>query len=69
MVQAFFRRVLPRSGNHVHFFIWRRHLRLVAAGLTDLFQSRSRSRDYCFFNVLTIALLLLIADSVVTGRP
>jgi lipase maturation factor 1 len=57
----------------VSFFIWApRHLRLIAAGLLIFLQlAIAITGNYCFFNLLTIALcLLLIDDSVVgSGRP
>src|SRR5437879_4418441 len=52
----------------VPFFIWApRHLRLVAAGLLIFLQvAIAITGNYCFFNLLTIALcLLLMDDSVV----
>ena len=56
----------------VPFFIWApRRLRLIAAGLLIFLQlAIAITGNYCFFNLLTIALcLLLIDDSVVeTGR-
>lgn len=51
----------------VPFFIWApRHLRLIAAGLLIFLQfAIAITGNYCFFNLLTIALcLLLIDDSV-----
>ena len=57
----------------VPFFIWApRRLRLIAAGLLIFLQlAIAITGNYCFFNLLTIALcLLLIDDSVVgTGPP
>ncbi len=54
----------------VPFFIWApRHLRLIAAGLLIFLQlAIAITGNYCFFNLLTIALcLLLIDDSVVAS--
>jgi predicted DCC family thiol-disulfide oxidoreductase YuxK len=56
----------------VPFFIWMpRRPRLLAAGLLILLQlAIAITGNYCFFNLLTIALcLLLIDDGVVGGRP
>jgi hypothetical protein len=56
----------------VPFFIWApRRLRLIAAGLLIFLQlAIAITGNYCFFNLLTIALcLLLIDDSVVVTRP
>ena len=73
----------PESFNHfsvafclvveiiVPFFIWApRHLRLIAAGLLTFLQlAIAITGNYCFFNLLTIALcLLLIDDSVVVRK-
>jgi predicted DCC family thiol-disulfide oxidoreductase YuxK len=55
----------------VPFFIWApRHLRLIAAGLLTFLQlAIAITGNYCFFNLLTIALcLLLIDDSVVVRK-
>jgi len=55
----------------VPFFIWApRHLRLIAAGLLIFLQlAIAITGNYCFFNLLTIALcLLLIDDSVVVRK-
>ena len=54
----------------VPFFIWTpRRLRLISAGLLIFLQiAIAITGNYCFFNLLTIALcLLLIDDSVVAG--
>lgn len=56
----------------VPFFIWApRRLRLFAAGLLVFLQiTIAATGNYCFFNLLTIALcLLLIDDSVIRRRP
>ena len=56
----------------VPFFIWApRRLRLIAAGLLIFLQlAIAITGNYCFFNLLTIALcLLLIDDSVVRRGP
>jgi predicted DCC family thiol-disulfide oxidoreductase YuxK len=56
----------------VPFFIWApRRLRLIAAGLLIFLQlAIAITGNYCFFNLLTIALcLLLIDDSVVGSAP
>jgi predicted DCC family thiol-disulfide oxidoreductase YuxK len=55
----------------VPFFIWApRHLKLIAAGLLIFLQlAIAITGNYCFFNLLTIALcLLLIDDSVVVRK-
>src|SRR5262249_50668142 len=55
----------------VPFFIWApRRLRLIAAGLLIFLQlAIAITGNYCFFNLLTIALcLLLIDDSVIPTR-
>src|SRR5216110_3044080 len=48
----------------VPFFIWApRHLRLIAAGLLIFLQlAIAVTGNYCFFNLLTIALCLLLID-------
>lgn len=54
----------------VPFFIWApRRLRLLAAGLTILLQiAIAVTGNYCFFNLLTIALCLLLIDDAVWPR-
>jgi len=54
----------------VPFFIWApRRLRLVAAGLLIFLQiSIAITGNYCFFNLLTIALCLLLIDDASIGR-
>src|SRR6266481_4205512 len=53
----------------VPFFIWApRHLRLIAAGLLIFLQlAIAITGNYCFFNLLTIALCLLLIDDSVVG--
>jgi hypothetical protein len=55
----------------VPFFIWApRHLRLIAAGLLIFLQlAIAITGNYCFFNLLTIALCLLLIDDSVVGTP
>jgi hypothetical protein len=55
----------------VPFFIWApRHLRLIAAGLLIFLQlAIAITGNYCFFNLLTIALCLLLIDDSAVGRP
>jgi predicted DCC family thiol-disulfide oxidoreductase YuxK len=55
----------------VPFFIWApRRLRLVAAGLMIFLQvAIALTGNYCFFNLLTIALCLLLIDGSVIGTP
>ena len=54
----------------VPFFIWApRRLRLMAAGLLIFLQiAIAITGNYCFFNLLTIALCLLLIDDSVVGR-
>src|SRR5213080_1088691 len=54
----------------VPFFIWApRHLRLIAAGLLIFLQlAIAITGNYCFFNLLTIALCLLLIDDSVVRR-
>ncbi|HEX5492741.1 MAG TPA: lipase maturation factor family protein [Candidatus Udaeobacter sp.] len=54
----------------VPFFIWGpRRLRLMAAGLLILLQvAIAITGNYCFFNLLTIALCLLLIDDASIGR-
>jgi len=54
----------------VPFFIWApRRLRLIAAGLLIFLQlAIAITGNYCFFNLLTIALCLLLIDDSVVGR-
>ena len=53
----------------VPFFIWApRHLRLIGAGLLIFLQlAIAITGNYCFFNLLTIALCLLLIDDSVVG--
>jgi len=53
----------------VPFFIWApRRLRLIAAGLLIFLQlAIAITGNYCFFNLLTIALCLLLIDDSVAG--
>ena len=53
------------------FFIWApRRPRLIAAGLMILLQlAIAVTGNYCFFNLLTIALCLLLIDDAVVGIP
>src|SRR5207247_6234749 len=53
----------------IPFFIWApRHLRLIAAGLLIFLQLViAITGSYCFFNLLTIALCLLLIDDSVVG--
>ena len=53
----------------VPFFIWApRRLRLIAAGLLIFLQlAIAITGNYCFFNLLTIALCLLLIDDAVVG--
>src|SRR5262249_13689200 len=53
----------------VPFFIWApRRLRLIAAGLLIFLQlAIAITGNYCFFNLLTIALCLLLIDDSVVG--
>lgn len=53
----------------VPFFIWApRRLRLIAAGLLIFLQlTIAITGNYCFFNLLTIALCLLLIDDSVVG--
>ena len=53
----------------VPFFIWApRRLRLVAAGLLIFLQlAIALTGNYCFFNLLTIALCLLLIDDSIVG--
>jgi hypothetical protein len=53
----------------VPFFIWApRHLRLIAAGLLIFLQlAIAITGNYCFFNLLTIVLCLLLIDDSVVG--
>ena len=53
----------------VPFFIWApRRLRLIAAGLLVFLQlAIAITGNYCFFNLLTIALCLLLIDDSVVG--
>ena len=55
----------------VPFFIWApRRLRLAAAGLMIFLQvGIGLTGNYCFFNLLTIALCLLLIDDSVVGTP
>jgi lipase maturation factor 1 len=55
----------------VPFFIWApRRPRLVAAGLMIFLQIIiALTGNYCFFNLLTIALCLLLIDDAVVGIP
>jgi predicted DCC family thiol-disulfide oxidoreductase YuxK len=55
----------------VPFFIWApRRLRLAAAGLMIFLQVViGFTGNYCFFNLLTIALCLLLIDDSVIGTP
>jgi predicted DCC family thiol-disulfide oxidoreductase YuxK len=52
------------------FFIWApRRLRLIAAGLIVFLQiAIAVTGNYCFFNMLTIALCLLLIDDAAIGR-
>jgi len=54
----------------VPFFIWApRRLRLIAAGLLIFLQlGIAITGNYCFFNLLTIALCLLLIDDASIGR-
>src|SRR5207248_7379407 len=54
----------------VPFFIWApRHLRLIAAGLLIVLQlAIAITGNYCFFNLLAIALCLLLIDDSSIGR-
>jgi len=54
----------------VPFFIWApRRLRLMAAGLLIFLQlAIAITGNYCFFNLLTIALCLLLIDDSMVGR-
>jgi predicted DCC family thiol-disulfide oxidoreductase YuxK len=54
----------------VVFFIWApRRLRLIAAGLMIFLQlAIAITGNYCFFNLLTIALCLLLIDDAALGR-
>ena len=54
----------------VPFFIWApRRLRLIAAGLLIFLQiAIAITGNYCFFNLLTIALCLLLIDDSVIGK-
>src|SRR5436190_14038631 len=54
----------------VPFFIWApRRLRLMAAGLLIFLQlAIAATGNYCFFNLLTIALCLLLIDDSMVGR-
>jgi predicted DCC family thiol-disulfide oxidoreductase YuxK len=54
----------------VPFFIWApRRLRLIAAGLMIFLQlAIAITGNYCFFNLLTIALCLLLIDDASIGR-
>jgi lipase maturation factor 1 len=54
----------------VPFFIWApRRLRLIACGLLIFLQIViGATGNYCFFNLLTIALCLLLVDDSVIGR-
>jgi lipase maturation factor 1 len=54
----------------VPFFIWApRRLRLIAAGLLIFFQlAIAITGNYCFFNLLTIALCLLLIDDSTAGK-
>lgn len=54
----------------VPFFIWApRRLRLIAAGLLIFLQiAIAMTGNYCFFNLLTIALCLLLIDDAVWHR-
>src|SRR5213594_4356780 len=54
----------------VPFFIWApRHLRLIAGGLLIFLQlAIAITGNYCFFNLLTIALCLLLIDDASIGR-
>jgi hypothetical protein len=54
----------------VPFFIWApRHPRLIAAGLIIFLQlAIAITGNYCFFNLLTIALCLLLIDDAAIGR-
>ena len=54
----------------VPFFIWApRRLRLIAAGLLIFLQlAIGITGNYCFFNLLTIALCLLLIDDSMVGR-
>ena len=53
------------------FFIWApRRLRLAAAGLMIFLQVViGLTGNYCFFNLLTVALCLLLIDDSVVGTP
>jgi lipase maturation factor 1 len=53
----------------VPFFIWMpRRLRLIACGLSIFLQiAIAITGNYCFFNLLTIALCLLLIDDAVVG--
>jgi predicted DCC family thiol-disulfide oxidoreductase YuxK len=55
----------------VPLFIWApRRLRLIAAGLLIFLQlAIAITGNYCFFNLLTIALCLLLIDDSVVGIP
>src|SRR6266536_2067738 len=55
----------------VTFFIWApRHLRLIAGGLLIFLQLViAITGNYCFFNLLTIALCLLLIDDTAVGIP
>jgi len=54
----------------VPFFIWApRRLRLIAAALLIFLQiAIAATGNYCFFNLLTVALCLLLLDDSVLGR-
>jgi len=54
----------------VPFFIWApRRLRHIAAGLLIFLQlAIAATGNYCFFNLLTIALCLLLLDDAIFGR-
>ncbi|PYL98064.1 MAG: hypothetical protein DMF18_00445, partial [Verrucomicrobia bacterium] len=55
----------------VPFFIWApRRLRLLACGLVVFLQIMiAATGNYCFFNLLTIALCLLLIDDAVAETP
>jgi predicted DCC family thiol-disulfide oxidoreductase YuxK len=55
----------------IPFFIWApRSLRLIAAGLMIFLQlAIAITGNYCFFNLLTIALCLLLIDDAAVGIP
>ena len=55
----------------VPLLIWAPHrLRLIAAGLFIFLQAViALTGNYCFFNLLTIALCLLLIDDATFGRP